>query len=57
MDTDDLSEQTYKGVIVEADIFNDDLGLRFGLLAEKCSDDDSFLKLSEALIKELLGCT
>ena len=51
-----MSEQTYKGVIVEADLFNEDLALQFGLLAEECSDDDSFLMLSETLIKELLGC-
>ena len=33
MDTDDLSNETYKAVIIEAEKFNHDLTLQFGILA------------------------
>ncbi len=32
MDTDDLSEKTYRAIMVEAERFNHDLTLQFGLL-------------------------
>lgn len=54
MDTDDLSIPTYKGIIIEAEKFNHDLTLQFGLLASDCKDDDDYLNQAEALIKEWL---
>ena len=51
MDTDDLSIQTYKGIILEVEKFNHDLTLQFGLLASVCQDDDDYLNQAEALIK------
>lgn len=50
MDTDDLSRTTYKGIILEAENFNHDLTLQFGLLASDCKDDDDYLNQAEALI-------
>ena len=35
MDTDDLSIPTYKGIILEAEKFNHELNLQFGVLASK----------------------
>ncbi|NCQ10820.1 MAG: hypothetical protein GW809_01450 [Bacteroidetes bacterium] len=54
MDTDDLSIPTYKGIILEAEKFNHDLTLQFGVLASGCKDDDDYLNQAEALIKEWL---
>ncbi len=54
MDTDDLSKPTYKGIIIEAERFNHDLTLQFGVLASACKDDDDYLNQAEALINELL---
>lgn len=42
MDTDDLSEEAYKGVMLEAEKFNHDLTLQFGLRSEDCLDEDEF---------------
>jgi hypothetical protein len=54
MDTDDLSIPTYKGIIIEAEKFNHDLTLQFGLLASSCKDDDDYLNQAESLIKSWL---
>jgi hypothetical protein len=51
MDTDDLSKPIYKGIIIEAERFNHDLTLQFGVLASGCKDDDDYLNHAEALIK------
>ncbi|RYM34929.1 hypothetical protein ERX46_06020 [Brumimicrobium glaciale] len=55
MDTDDLSIPTYNGILSEAEKFNRDLTLQFGLLASQCKDDDDYLNNAEALIKHWLG--
>jgi hypothetical protein len=55
MDTDDLSIPTYKGILIEAEKFNHDLTLQFGLLATDCIDDDDYLNKAEALVKEWLS--
>jgi len=54
MDTDDLSIPTYKGIIIEAEKFNHDLTLQFGLLASECENDDDYLNKVEVSIKEWL---
>jgi len=54
MDTDELSLSTYKGIITEAEKFNHDLILQFGVLASGCKDDDDYLNQAESLIKEWL---
>ena len=55
MDTDDLSQEAYKAVIIEAEIFDHNLTLRFGLLSYDCEDESEFLnksiKLATALKK------
>lgn len=54
MDTDDLSDKTYKAILVEAEKFNHDLTLQFGLLSYQCEDEKDFITQSEFLINEML---
>jgi len=51
MDTDSLSNETYKAVILTADMFNHDLTLHFGCLARDCEDEEDYLNNAEELIK------
>ncbi len=53
MDTDDLSNETYKGVIIEAEKFNHDLTLRFGVLSSSCASEEEYLKNAKMLAKEI----
>ena len=53
MDTDDLSREAYKGVITEAEKFNHDLTLQFGLLSSRCDDENEYLEESRKLIEEI----
>jgi len=55
MDTDDLSIQTYRGIILACEKYNDNLTLQFGVLASDCKDDDDYLNQAEAMIKEWLA--
>lgn len=54
MDTDDLSIPTYNGIIREAERFNHDLTLQFGVLASDCKNDDDYLNQAETMIKQWL---
>ena len=55
MDTDDLSKEAYKAILIEAESFDSNLTLRFGLLSYDCEDEAEFLdnsaKLAAALKK------
>jgi hypothetical protein len=53
MDTDDLSREAYRAVITEAEKFNRDLTLQFGLLSGDCKDEQEFIDKSTKLINEL----
>ena len=53
MDTDELSKEAYKGIILEAERFNEDLTLQFGLISYECSNEDEYLDKSQELIDEL----
>ena len=53
MDTDDLSQETYKAIIIEAERFNHDLTLRFGLLARDSANEENYLNKSLRLIEKL----
>ena len=52
MDTDDLSKEAYYGIILEAERFNHDLTLQFGLLSYNCLDENEYLEKSIELINE-----
>jgi|SRR5690606_14527720 len=51
MDTDDLSIPVYDGIIREAERFNHNLSIQFGVLASECKDDDDYLNQAESMIK------
>ena len=53
MDTDELSNEAYEGIILEAEKFNHDLTLRFGVLAKDCEDEEDYFKQAVELIDEL----
>lgn len=53
MDTGELSEETYKAIMIEAEMFNHDLTLQFGLLSGECKDENDFIEKSILLIKEM----
>lgn len=44
MDTDNLSEEAYKAIILTADKFHNDLTLQFGLLAEDFENENEYLQ-------------
>ena len=53
MDTDDLSNKTYKAVILEAEKFNHDLTLQFGVMASSCKTEEEYLQKAKQLIDEI----
>ena len=50
MDTDDLSKEAYQGIIIEAEKFNHDLTLQFGLLADDCEGEIEYIEKSEQFV-------
>ncbi|MBW6480496.1 MAG: hypothetical protein K0B37_13800 [Bacteroidales bacterium] len=55
MDTDDLSVEAYKAILIEAESFNHDLTLQFGLLSYSCENENEFVKKSIDLINEMMN--
>jgi len=53
MDTDDLSQEAYEGILTEADQLSDDLSLHFGRLSYDCKNETEFLEQSLKLIKDI----
>jgi hypothetical protein len=53
MDTDDLSGETYRAILIEAEKFNHDLTLRFGIMAAQCEDEEEYIENSIKLINYL----
>ncbi|HBX52383.1 MAG: hypothetical protein A2275_06125 [Bacteroidetes bacterium RIFOXYA12_FULL_35_11] len=53
MDTDDLTDKTYKAIMIEAEKFDLNLTLQFGLLSYDCKDEKDFIKKSKQLINEM----
>ena len=53
MDTDDLSNETYEAIIIEAERFHHNLSLHFGALADDCDSEDEYLAAAEKLVKKL----
>ena len=54
IDTDDLSDKTYEAIMIEAEKFNHDLTLQFGLLSYHCKNEKEFINKSQMLISEML---
>ena len=53
MDTDDLSQEAYKAIIVEAERFNHDLTLQFGLLSYDCRNETEYIEEAKQLIADI----
>ena len=53
MDTGDLSEEAYRAIIIEAELFNHNLTLQFGLLSYECEDENNFIEKSILLINDI----
>ena len=53
MDTDNLSNETYNAVILEAEKLVHDLTLQFGVLASSCQDETEYLRKSKQLAEEI----
>jgi hypothetical protein len=53
MDTDELSTESYKGIIIEAEKFNHDLTLQFGVMAASCENEAAYLVKAKKLIGEI----
>ncbi|UKJ06939.1 hypothetical protein [Solitalea lacus] len=53
MDTDDLSTESYRGVIIEAERFSHDLTLQFGVMASSCNNEKEYLDNAKKLIEEI----
>jgi hypothetical protein len=54
IDTGDLTEKTYQAIMIEAERFDHNLTLQFGLLSYQCNDEGDFIKKSKQLIKQML---
>lgn len=53
MDTDNLSIEAYKAIMIEAERFNHDLTLAFGVNASDCANEKEFLEMAKELTTEL----
>ena len=54
MDTDDLSRESYDGILVEAEKLTHDLTLHYGLLSYKCKDETEYINQADKLTREIL---
>ena len=55
MDTDDLSKEAYRGIIIEAEKLTHDLTLHYGLLSYDVKNETEYIDKAEKLSKELLS--
>jgi len=53
MDTDDISTEAYRGILIEAEKFNHDLALQFGLIASSCKNEKEYLFKAKKSIKKI----
>jgi len=54
MDTDDLSREAYKGIIIEAEKLTHDLTLHYGMLSYDCKNETEYLEKAELLTKRIM---
>ena len=54
MDTDDLSREAYKGILIEAEMLTHDLTLRYGVLSSKCKNEEEYLQKAEKLTMQIM---
>jgi len=51
MDTDDLSVETYRATLVEAERFDHTITLHFGLLSYDCNNEQEFIEAVEQVLR------
>jgi hypothetical protein len=54
MDTDDLSNEAYAGIIIEAEKLSHDLTLHFGLLSYDSKNEEVYLNKAQNLAEQIL---
>ncbi len=54
MDTDDLSRESYVGIILEADKLTHDLTIHFGVLSGDCKNETEYIDRAEKLTREII---
>ncbi len=54
MDTDDLSKESYEGILIEVEKLTHDLTLQFGVLSGDCKNETDYLARAEKLAREIL---
>jgi hypothetical protein len=51
MDTDQLSIETYNGILGEAEKLSHDLTTHYGMLSYECADEEEYIEKAEKLTK------
>jgi len=51
MDTNDLSNETYRASLVEAERFDHTMTLHFGLLSYDCNNEQEFIEAVEQVLR------
>jgi hypothetical protein len=54
MDTDDLSRESYEGILIEAEKLTHDLTLHYGLLSYDCKDESEYVDKAGKLTREIM---
>lgn len=54
MDTDDLSRESYEGILIEAEKLSHDLTLHYGVLSGDCKNETEYIDKAEKLTKEIM---
>lgn len=53
IDTGDLTDKTYEAIMIEAEKFDHNLTLQFGLLSYNCNNEKDFIEKSKQMIHEM----
>jgi hypothetical protein len=53
MDTDDLSRETYEGILLEAEKLTHDLTLHYGVLSGDCKNESEYINEAEKLTRKI----
>jgi hypothetical protein len=54
MDTDDLSRESYYGILIEAEKLTHDLTLHYGVLSGDCKNESEYIDKAEKMTREIM---
>ncbi len=54
MDTDELSKESYEGILIEAEKLTHDLTLYFGLFSRDCKNETEYINKAEKLTRKII---